>query len=66
EHRTFNPLVEGSSPSGRTNLSGQIGIGVGHNLPQMAIGVGEVAGVEKARLFEVTDPKTDKPDFGLH
>ena len=27
EHRTFNPLVEGSSPSGRTNLSSQIGAG---------------------------------------
>ena len=32
EHRTFNPLVEGSSPSGRTNLSSEIGVGAAGNL----------------------------------
>ena len=37
EHRTFNPLVEGSSPSGRTNLSGEIEVGVVDDLPQAPI-----------------------------
>ena len=32
EHRTFNPLVEGSSPSGRTNLSSEFGVGAAGNL----------------------------------
>jgi hypothetical protein len=31
EHRTFNPLVEGSSPSGRTNLSSEIDVGAAGN-----------------------------------
>ena len=32
EHRTFNPLVEGSSPSGRTHLSREIGVRAAGNL----------------------------------
>ena len=66
EHRTFNPLVEGSSPSGRTYPSGQIGIGVISNIPEVPIGVGEVSEVERPRPFEVTDSKTNHADFGLH
>ena len=66
EHRTFNPLVEGSSPSGRTHPSGQIGLGVVRNLLEVPIGVGEVSEVEKLRPFEVTDPTIDDADFGLY
>jgi len=32
----------------------------------MTVGVGEVSEVERPRPFEVTDPKTDNADFGLH